>query len=242
MKSGPEFYDDERNFDVYNAHRNRPNSPNNLLEKPILMELIGDVQGFDMLDLGCGEAEIAADLLAKGAQSYTGIEPAEKMVRLAQEKNPQCRIELGTMEAWDYPSHAYDLVISRLALHYVDDFQGVFAKVHQSLKPNGRFVFSVLHPVITSSNRAARADGIRLDWIVDDYFVAGKRDVVWLGSEVVQYHRSIEDYFVGLQAAGFTIEALRESRPRPELFEDAELLARRNRIPLFLFFAARRND
>jgi SAM-dependent methyltransferase len=238
MKSGAEFYDDERNFDVYTAHRNRPTSPNNLLEKPILMDLIGDVQGFDILDLGCGEAEIASELLVLGATSYTGVEPAEKMVNLAREKNPECRIDFDTMEAWDYPSHAYDLVISRLALHYMDDFQGVFAKVHRSLKTGGRFVFSVLHPVITSSNRAARADGVRQDWIVDDYFVTGKRDVAWMGSEVVQYHRSIEDYFVGLQAAGFTIEQLRESRPRPELFDDTEHLARRNRIPLFLFFAA----
>ena len=61
-----------------------------------------------------------------------------------------------------------------------------------------------------------------------------------MGSEVIQYHRTIEDYFVALQTAGFTIESLRESRPRPELFEDVELLARRNRIPLFIFFAATR--
>jgi SAM-dependent methyltransferase len=238
MSNGPEFYDDERNFSVYTTHRNRLTSPNNLLEKPILMELIGKVQGFDILDLGCGQAEIVAELLALGAASYTGLEPAEKMVKLAQENNPQCRIDLATMEAWDYPSEAYDLVISRLALHYVEDFAGVFSKVYKSLKAGGRFVFSALHPVITSSNRAATSDGVRLDWIVDDYFVTGKRDVAWMGSEVIQYHRTIEDYFVALQTAGFTIESLRESRPRPELFEDAELLARRNRIPLFIFFAA----
>jgi SAM-dependent methyltransferase len=240
MSNGPEFYNDERNFSVYTAHRNHPVSPNNLLEKPILMELIGMVQGFDILDLGCGQAEIAAELLALGAASYTGLEPAEKMVKLAQENNPECRIDLATMEAWDYPSEAYDLVISRLALHYVEDFAGVFAKVYKSLKAGGHFVFSALHPVITSSNRAATSDGVRLDWIVDDYFVTGKRDVAWIGSEVIQYHRTIEDYFVALQTAGFTIERLRESRPRPELFEDVELLARRNRIPLFIFFAATR--
>ena len=238
MTTGTEFYDDERNFAVYNAHRNRPNSPNNLLEKPILMELIGKVESQNILDLGCGDAGIAAELLAQGTATYTGIEPSAKMVELARENNPNCRIDLATMEAWDYPTEAYELVISRLALHYVEDYQSVFRRVYQSLKASGRFVFSALHPVITSSNRAARGDGLRLDWIVDDYFVTGKRDVAWMNSEVVQYHRTVEDYFSGLQAAGFVIESLRESRPRPELFDDSELLTRRNRIPLFIFFAA----
>src|SRR5688572_2261529 len=112
MSNGPEFYDDERNFSVYTAHRNRPTSPNNMLEKPILLDLIGEVQGLNILDLGCGEAEIASELLARGAASYTGVEPAEKMVMLAREKHPEARIELATMEAWDYPSSMYDLVIS----------------------------------------------------------------------------------------------------------------------------------
>lgn len=240
MTTGMEFYDDERNFAVYNAHRNRPNSPNNLLEKPILMELIGKVESLNILDLGCGEAGIALELLTSGALTYMGVEPAEKMVDLARQNNPNCRIDLAPMEAWDYPSETFELVISRLALHYVEDYLSIFRKVFQSLKPSGRFVFSALHPVITSSNRAAREDGLRLDWIVDDYFVTGKRNVAWMKSEVVQYHRTIEDYFSGLQSAGFTIESLRESRPRPELFDDSELLARRNRIPLFIFFAARK--
>ena len=73
--------------------------------------------------------------------------------------------------------------------------------------------------------------------IVDEYFIKGARVVPWMGSEVIMYHRTIEEYYSGLQQAGFTIQQLRESRPRREQFSDVAEYQRRLRIPLFLFFA-----
>jgi hypothetical protein len=127
-------------------------------------------------------------------------------------------------------------------LHYVDDLAPVFRNVHQTLKAGGRFVFCVEHPVITSCNRSRgeSGDGLRQDWIVDDYFVTGKREVKWLGQQVTKYHRTVEDHFTLLQNANFTVTHLRESRPVPQNFSDEALFQRRSRIPLFLFLAARR--
>ncbi len=79
-------------------------------------------------------------------------------------------------------------------------------------------------------------------WIVDDYFMTGKRDMLWLGQHVVKYHRTVEDYFALLQCEYFTVTHLRESRPMPHLFSDEALFRRRSRTPLFLFFAAQRNN
>ncbi len=61
-----------------------------------------------------------------------------------------------------------------------------------------------------------------------------------MGSAVIKFHRTVEDYFTALQSAGFTVEQLRESRPRRENFTDPDLYDRRTRIPLFLFLAARK--
>lgn len=61
-----------------------------------------------------------------------------------------------------------------------------------------------------------------------------------MGGEVIKYHRTIEDYDAALRGAGFLVESLRESRPRRELFADEATNRRRRRIPLMLFFAARR--
>jgi SAM-dependent methyltransferase len=142
------------------------------------------------------------------------------------------------IENWGFRAESFDLVISRLALHYVANLAGTFHHVNKTLKKDGRFVFSIVHPVITSSDKSREKSGVRYDWIVDDYFISGSRRVRFMGEFVEQYHRTIEELFCSLQNAGFIIEQLRESRPRPEIFEDENLYTRRMRIPLFLFFSS----
>jgi hypothetical protein len=83
--------------------------------------------------------------------------------------------------------------------------------------------------------------GRRQEWIVDHYFDGGRRITQWLGQSVVKYHRTVEDYFLGLQHVGFVIDSLRESRPEPKWFTGDETYERRKRIPLFLFLAASKN-
>jgi SAM-dependent methyltransferase len=150
------------------------------------------------------------------------------------------RVMQADIRSWAYPPNTFDCVLSRLALHYIEDVDDVFQQVFQTLRPVGRFVFSVEHPVITSSDRAWQTGGMRQEWIVDHYFDVGRRVTHWLGAPVVKYHRTVETYFLGLQAAGFVIEQLRESRPERQWFAHEETYQRRTRIPLFLFLAARK--
>jgi SAM-dependent methyltransferase len=144
------------------------------------------------------------------------------------------------LETWEYPRQVFDLVISRLVLHYLASLESVLAGVYQTLMPGGRFVFSIEHPVITSCDRAWQGQGPRQDWLVDNYFETGARDTHWLGGQVRKYHRTIEDYYLGLQRAGFTVESLREACPHREHFAQEETYVRRMRIPLFLLMAAKK--
>jgi SAM-dependent methyltransferase len=242
MYKGDEFYDVDK---VYEAHRSRrvdPNTPNETLEKPVIMELAGDVKGMDILDLGCGDGSSASEWLDLGCASYLGLESSHKLVDYANQNlnHPAVQVILTRIEDWDYPPNQFDLVISRLALHYVADLAHTFRNAYLTLRPGGRFVFSIIHPVITSCDRSREGGGQRHDWIVDDYFVPGSRSVYFMGERVEQFHRTIEDIFTALQDANFTVEHLRESYPQPKYFADAALFERRRRIPLFLFFAARK--
>jgi SAM-dependent methyltransferase len=237
---GPEFYDDPEVFATYRARREtRVDSPNDVLEKPIFDELAGDLAGLRILDLGCGAAGFGREAYEKGCRSYLGIDGSEKMVRLARDVLAETpgQVVRARIETWDYPPHQFDLVASRLALHYIEDVQAVFTKVFRTLVAGGRFVFSVEHPVITSCDRAWRAGGPRQQWIVDDYFETGPRVTSWMGGTVIKVHRTIEDYFCALCRAGFVVNAVRESRPRRALFADQATYERRKRIPLMLFFA-----
>jgi cyclopropane fatty-acyl-phospholipid synthase-like methyltransferase len=163
------------------------------------------------------------------------------MVNLAKEQlvGTAGEVELARMEDWRYPKEQFDLVLSRLALHYVEDVSAVFARVFEALVENGRFIFSIEHPVITSSDKAWRERGPRQHWIVDDYFDTGIRETLWMNGEVIKYHRTIEDYFMTLREVGFVVDAVRESRPNPDLFTEPATYQRRKRIPLMLFFSAR---
>lgn len=244
MTSGPDFYDEAQVFDTYMQRRQRPDNPNDTLEHPVFMELLGDFRERTILDLGCGDGRFGVELIARGCGSYTGVEASKRMVSAAQEPLASAGgvLHHASIETWTYPQAKFDLVVSRLALHYVENITQIFGWVHHTLKSGGRFVFSVEHPVITSDNSAAVGSGVRQNWIVDDYFVAGRRDVQWMGSQVTKYHRTIENYFTGLQRANFTVEQLREPQPQREFIQDEQLYNRRLRIPLFLVVAARRND
>jgi len=164
------------------------------------------------------------------------------MVDAAKEKlaGTQGKVVKASIESWSYPPQQFDLVASRLALHYIQEIEAVFAKVYRTLVDGGRFVFSVEHPVLTSCDRSSQTSDLREDWIVDNYFETGPRQTHWMGGEVIKYHRTIEDYFSALRNTGFEVDAMRESRPRREHFLDQATFERRKRIPLMLFLSAHR--
>ncbi|MEH7505056.1 class I SAM-dependent methyltransferase [Neobacillus drentensis] len=237
--SGASAYDNDQFFENYITRRNREESPNNIIEKPILLELIGDIEGKRVLDLGCGEAKFGIELLQKGCFSYDGVEGSENMVKEATKNldGTKGKVHLSSMETWNFQKENYELVVSRLALHYLAELKDIFKGVHNSLTENGRFIFSVQHPVLLSSIKSAVSSPLRTDWIVDDYFTSGKRVEPWIDKNVVKYHRTVEEYYQLLKQVGFKIDDLREGTPRPEEFRNESDYKRRRRIPLFLLFS-----
>ena len=237
--SGASAYNDDKFFENYIARRNREESPNNIIEKPILLELIGDVKGIKVLDLGCGDAKFGVELLQKGCITYDGVEGSENMVREAIKnlKGTEGEVHLTSIENWSFHKEKYDLVVSRLALHYLAELKDIFQKIFNSLTDNGKFIFTVQHPVLTSSIKSATASSSKSDWIVDDYFNSGKRVEPWIDKQVVKYHRTFEEYYQLLKLAGFKIDDVREGTPKVEKFSSENEYKRRMRIPLFLIFA-----
>lgn len=236
---GASVYDQADFFTNYMKRRNREDSPNNAIEGPIMNELIGDIQNKTILDLGCGDASFGKDLLHLGARHYTGVEGSGQMIEAARSNllELDATIHNETMESFQYPRDSYDLVTSRFAIHYVSDINTLFQNVYQTLKEEGRFVFSIQHPLTTSSFTSKQAGDKRGNWIVDDYFRDGERKEPWINQVVVKYHRTIEQYFTTLRQAGFTVQDLREGKPKREHFASEEEFVRRQRIPVVLAFA-----
>ncbi len=242
MADGPDFFDDDSVFATYAAMRERADSPNETMEAPVFYELVGDVRGQRILDLGCGSGSLGRELLARGAGSYVGVDGSRNMAAAARStlEGTSGIVVEQRVETWEYPSSTFDLVVSRLALHYVAEIGPLLASVARALVDGGKLVFSVEHPVITSCARGWKEGTARRDWLVDDYFDAGPRVTSWLGGRVQKYHRTVEDYFAATRAAGFAVEQLCEAGPRPQLFADGETYQRRRRIPLFLIICGKK--
>ncbi|MDR4442422.1 class I SAM-dependent methyltransferase, partial [Bacillus cereus] len=85
--------------------------------------------------------------------AYTGIEGSELMYEKAKKQieNKNGSVHLLNLKDYNYPTSTFDLVTSRVDLHYMEHLDAISQNVFQTLKTNGSFTVSVQHPVITSS-------------------------------------------------------------------------------------------
>jgi trans-aconitate methyltransferase len=83
--AGGAFYDEPTVFHQYSSHRASPTNPNDLVEEPALLDLLGSVRDKRVLDLGCGTGTFGRSLLQAGCHSYVGIDASLNMVTAAQQ-------------------------------------------------------------------------------------------------------------------------------------------------------------
>lgn len=209
-----------------------------------LEPLFPALEGAAVLDLGCGygwHCKYAAD---HGAAEVLGIDGSVRMIGEAQKRNagPGISYQVCGLEEYSYPEEHFDLVVCNLVLHYIEDLEAVYRKVHQTLKPGGTFLFNIEHPVFTGSagqewvrDEAGRA----LYWPVDRYFYPGERATNFLGQAVTKQHHTLTQILNGLLRTGFTLEAVEEAMP-PESMMDLPGMEDEMRRPMMLLVRARK--
>jgi predicted TPR repeat methyltransferase len=111
----------------------------------------------DILDAGCGEGDQICKLLQAGARHVTGLDCSQRMLQLASErpelKRDAARAKLVgcSIESFVPESPAiFQLIISSLMFHYVDNLDQLAARLIGLVTPGGHLVFSVEHPINTS--------------------------------------------------------------------------------------------
>lgn len=214
-------YDEPTFFDKY---AQMPRSRQGLSaagEWPQMKRLLGDLAGLDVLDLGCGYGWHCQYAAEQGAKSVLGVDASRAMLTRAEAMtdSPRVRFRLAALEDFAPEAASFDVVISNLALHYVADLDAVYRRVYDALRPGGRFVMSIEHPIFTAGvNQTFVTDeaGRALYWPVDGYFMEGARATDFLGERVVKQHHTMTTLVSGLLRAGFTLDALEEVRPTDE--------------------------
>jgi SAM-dependent methyltransferase len=241
---GSRFYEDHAVRTRYLAHRHGGvRSPNHVMEEPAFLAALGSVAGKRAVDLGCGDGSTARTIIDLGAVEYIGIDGSAAMISTARESHslPGSRFVHQDIEDVALGEEEYDVVVSRMALHYVERLGPVLQRIRQALRPCGRLVFTVTHPVITSHD--SQHAGPRTTWTVDNYFTRGPRERPWFGSTVTWHHRTIEDYLRLVLDSDLHIDTISECEPDAELLAGHEdELLRRQRVPMILLIGATRRD
>jgi SAM-dependent methyltransferase len=113
--------------------------------------LLGDVAGARVLEVGCGAAAAARWLATQGAQ-VVAVDLSAGMLRHAREaaERTGVRVPLVQADAGQLPcrDQAFDIAFTAFgAIPFVADSAAVMREVFRVLRPGGRWVFSVTHPM-----------------------------------------------------------------------------------------------
>ncbi|WP_258166526.1 trans-aconitate 2-methyltransferase [Paenibacillus sp. PCH8] len=108
------------------------------LQETHILSLLQPSPGERILDVGCGNGNLTAQIAAAGALP-TGIDLSEEMIRQAQDQYPDLNIQVG--DACHYRTdEPFDAVFSHAALHWIQDSSAVIQTIQLALKEGGRFV------------------------------------------------------------------------------------------------------
>jgi len=177
--------------------------------------LLGSVAGRRVLEVGCGAAQCSRWLAAQGA-TVIGIDLSRRQLeharRIDAASSSPVRVTLVQADAAALPFGAgvFDLACSAYgALPFVADSGRVLAEVARVLRPGGRWVFSVSHPVRWCFPDDPGEAGL----VARDSYFDRRAYVEQDESGVASYaehHRTLGDWVRQIHAAGLRLTDLVE--------------------------------
>lgn len=216
------IYDDPKFLAGYSEFPRSRDGLEATSEWPALRALLPEIADKRVVDLGCGFGQLSRWLGEQGAQSVLGIDLSEKMLAraVAETRHPAVSYARGNLDELTLEAESADLIVSSMALHYVEDFDRIGAMLFAALAPGGQLVFSVEHPIYAARAEpewVAAADG-RQAFAIADYLIEGRRVTNWIVDGIVKFHRTIGTMLNVLVGAGFVYGAVNEWKPSDDQF------------------------
>ena len=116
------------------------------------LNLLGDMSGKRVLEIGCGNGRSLKHAADLGAADLWGVDiSANQIVKTReylQSQGVEARLVCSPMEnECGLPGEYFDVVYSVYGIGWTTDLDQTFKRIHGYLKNNGRFVFSWSHHI-----------------------------------------------------------------------------------------------
>ncbi|WP_366296138.1 methyltransferase domain-containing protein [Paenibacillus sp. AN1007] len=155
-----------------------------------LLSLLQPSPGERILDLGCGNGVLTANIAAAGAMT-TGIDISKESIAQAVEKYPE--LDFQTADAAHYrPQQRYDAVFSHASLHWMADAPAVMKTIQLALRQGGRLVTEFAG----NGNTSIILHALRDELLTRGYTWEGRSP--W-------YHPSVGEFSSLLEQHGFRV-------------------------------------
>ncbi|GAA4582809.1 class I SAM-dependent methyltransferase [Planotetraspora phitsanulokensis] len=175
--------------------------------------LLGEVAGKSVLEVGCGAGQCGRWLTAQGA-AVAGFDLSHRQLqhsrRIDQSTGTALPVVQADAEVLPFADGSFDLACSAFgALPFVADAGAVLSEVRRVLRPGGRFVFSVSHPIRWAFPDDPGPGGLTADRPYFDRtpYVEFSDDGV---PSYVEHHRTMGDWVALIVSSGLTLTGLVE--------------------------------
>jgi len=238
------IYDTAAFFDGYSRLRRSTEGLDGAAEWPAIQELLPDMRGRRVVDLGCGFGWFVRWARAQGATHVQGFDLSENMLARARAEMSDAGVEyaIADLEQLELPEASFDLAYSSLTFHYIVDLARMARMVFRALRPGSHFVFTIEHPIYMASAQPGwilTEDG-RKTWPIDGYSREGQRVTDWLAKGVVKQHRTMGTTINALLAAGFALRNVTEWHPTAEQIAATPAWDEEMDRPMILIISAQR--
>jgi 2-polyprenyl-3-methyl-5-hydroxy-6-metoxy-1,4-benzoquinol methylase len=206
---------------------------------PILDSFLDVQPGQHILDVACGNGLTSRRIAALGA-NVTAFDFSANLIERAKTRpNPDSRIEYHVIDATDEQAllhlgeHKFDATLSNMALFDMPEIEPLFRVLPRLLKPEGIFVFSLMHPAFNNPSATLIAEEWDDGQIQTRYAVKVPRYINQFQSQglalrnqpkpQLYFHRPIRDYMNFAFQNGFVLDGFEERAFPPEHPQTATL-------------------
>ncbi len=194
-----------------------------------------------VLDVGTGEGQVARLVAAGGATSVVGVDPAWAQIEVARERGGGPAFGRAGAAQLPFAGGAFDAVVACLVFEHITDVDRAISEVGRVLRPGGRFLFFLNHPLLQTPNSGWIDDTI-LDeqyWRVGPYLTEdASLEEVDKDVFIPFIHRPLSRYVNAMARAGLFVTLMEEPAPPPGFLARAEEYAQAATIPRLLFLRA----